>query len=154
MEESLWLSRCSHRRLGTAARGLLSPIPGVPGAKTREKKACFAFRNLPGKRPVPKSSSSGRSSSSGGAPGPPISMAHRAGSRRGRLPAVPRLRSGTRAHPTSCPVPRMLVPKPGSAARPAGCGGGAGARGCGLRGAAPPGPAASSRRREGRRGRD
>lgn len=75
MEESLWLSRCAHPRLGTAARGLLFPSPGVPGARTPEKKARLAFRNLPGKRPVPKSSSSGSSSSGSGALGPPISMA-------------------------------------------------------------------------------
>lgn len=117
---SLWLSRCAHPRLGTAARGLLSPGPGVPGVRTREKKKRSAFRNLPGKRPTPKSNSSGSSSGGCGARGPLSSMAHRAGSRRGRLPAVPRLRSKTRARPTSCPAPRPLVPKPCSAACPAG----------------------------------
>lgn len=152
MEESRWLSRCARPLLGTTARGLLSLGPGVPGARTKEKEAHSAFRNLPGKRPAPKSSSSGSRSGGGGAPGTPSSMAHREGSKRGRLPTVPRLRSETRAHPTSCSVPRPLVPKPGSAARPAGRGGGAGARGYGLRGTAPPGPAASRRRREGRRG--
>lgn len=151
---SLWLSRCAHPRL--------APQPGASSPLTREsqvsglgrKKKRSAFRNLPGKRPTPKSNSSGSSSGGCGARGPLSSMAHRAGSRRGRLPAVPRLRSKTRARPTSCPAPRPLVPKPCSAACPAGRGGGAGARGCGLRGAAPPGPAAFSRRREGRRGRD
>lgn len=140
----------------------LAPQPGASSPLAQEsqvsglgrKKKRSAFRNLPGKRPTPKSNSSGSSSGGCGARGPLSSMAHRAGSRRGRLPAVPRLRSKTRARPTSCPAPRPLVPKPCSAACPAGRGGGAGARGCGLRGAAPPGPAAFSRRREGRRGRD
>lgn len=73
---SLWLSRCAHPRLGTAARGLLSPGPGVPGVRTREKKKRSAFRNLPGKRPTPKSNSSGSSSGGCGARGPLSSMAH------------------------------------------------------------------------------
>lgn len=136
------------------ARESQVPGPGRLKKQKNKKKNRSAFRNLPGKRPTPKSNSSGSSSGACGARGPLSSMAHRAGSRRGRLPAVPRLRSKTRTRPTSCPAPRPLVPKPGSAACPAGRGGGAGARGCGLRGAAPPGPAAFSRRREGRRGRD
>lgn len=80
-----------------------------------------ATLNLPGRRPAPRSSSSG-SGGGGGAPGPPSSMAHRAGSRRGRLPARPRPRSEDRARPTSCPSAAPAAPsaRPGSALLPRG----------------------------------
>ena len=48
----------------------------------------------------------GSSGGSGDVPGPPSSMAHRAGSRCGRLPALPRPCSELPAHPTSCPPRR------------------------------------------------
>lgn len=121
------LPRCAHPRLGTAARSLPSSGSGGPKPpRTGRKGARLAPRNLPGRKPAPSSSSSGGSSGGGSAPGPPSSMAHRAGSRRGRLPSPPRPRSQARARPTSCPRAARAAPStgPGSAAPPAGREGG------------------------------